>query len=63
MKKIRIGNDFVLSLAIERGGVPENLDVVLDKHLYINIFGTKTEIHNYTNQMLFKYINYKLHFK
>ena len=47
MKKIRIGNDFVLSWAIERGGVPENLETVLEKHLYMIVFGTKTEIHNY----------------
>jgi hypothetical protein len=48
MKKIRIGNDFVFSWAIERGGAPENLETVLEKHLYMIVFGTKTEIHNYT---------------
>ncbi len=48
MKKIRIGNDFVFSWAIERGGVPENLETVLEKHLYMIVFGAKTEIHNYT---------------
>jgi hypothetical protein len=48
MKKIRIGNDFVFSWAIERGGVPENLETVLEKHLYMIVFGQKTEIHNYT---------------
>lgn len=35
MKKIRIGNDFVFSWAIERGGVPENLETVLEKHLFL----------------------------
>ena len=48
MKKIRIGNDFVFSWAIERGGNIENLETVLEKHLYMIVFGTKTEIHNYT---------------
>lgn len=26
--KIRIGNDFVFNWAIERGGLPENLDAI-----------------------------------
>lgn len=47
MKKIRIGNDFVFSWAIERGGVPEALETVLEKHLYMIVNGTKTEITDY----------------
>ncbi len=47
MKKIRIGNDFVFSWAIERGGVPEALETVLEKHLYMIVNGIKTEITDY----------------
>lgn len=47
MKKIRIGNDFVFSWAIERGGVPEALETVLEKHMHMIVNGTKTEITDY----------------
>ncbi len=48
MKKIRIGNDFVFSWAIERGGEPEPLESVLEKKLYMIVSGEKTKIENFT---------------
>ncbi len=47
MKKIRIGNDFVFSWAIERGGIPEPLETVLEKQLYMIVSGIKTKIDDY----------------
>ena len=42
--KIRIGNDFVFNWAIERGGLPENLSSVLEKHLHLSVFGKRVEL-------------------
>ncbi len=44
MKKIRIGNDFVFNWAIERGGLPEDLLSVLEKHLHLSVFGKRVEL-------------------
>jgi len=44
MKKIRIGNDFVFNWAIERGGLPENLESVLEAKLTASVFGKKQDI-------------------
>ena len=44
MKKIRIGNDFVFNWAIERGGLPEDLSSVLEKHLYLSVLGKRVEL-------------------
>lgn len=44
MKKIRIGNDFVFNWAIERGGVPEDLESVLEAKLTASVFGKKQEV-------------------
>lgn len=42
--KIRIGNDFVFNWAIERGGLPEDLLSVLEKHLHLSVFGKRVEL-------------------
>lgn len=42
--KIRIDNDFVFNWAIERGGLPEDLSSVLEKHLHLSVFDKRIEL-------------------
>lgn len=44
MKRIRIGNDFVYLWAIERMGMPEDLDGALDKRLLVKTLNTRNEV-------------------